>query len=334
MTALSVDTCPRRGICRRALVAKQSVWAMLVTCALAGCATVTTSHRASGCSIAWTGKAANARWEDPRNWSNDQLPGAGDRVCVSAGSTVEVSGGVHRVASVDAAGRLVIRGGELRLMAGSSLARQLSVAAGDLYVGRSLVVTGGLAWTGGAIGGDGVVGLASSSVSRINPGRTHSVAVRLRTLENRGRLTWSSGAILGGPNTLVRNLGVLAADSPSSAGIRRISPRARFAVENLGTIEHDTSVGETTIDVPFDNSHMVKVRSGKLAFSDGSIPGKVSTGDFCADAKAGGIIFNGGDFHWADDIQMSGEIYMLRPARIWAGDIQAAQGFNPACGRR
>lgn len=305
------------------------MWAIVVACALVGCASATTNRRADGCSVVWTGKAGNALWETARNWSDQQLPGAGDRVCVPAGSTVEVADGMHRVASVDIAGRLVMRGGTLRLASGS--ARQLSVAAGDLFVDGSLVVTGTLAWTGGAIGGNGVVRLLSSSVSRINPGPSNSVALQLRALENRGRLIWSSGAIVGGPNTLIRNIGVMAADSPSSVGIRRVSAHAGFAVENLGTVEHNLSGEQTTIDVPFDNSHMVRVRSGKLAFSDGSIPGKVSTGDFCADAKAGGIIFNGGDFHWGGDIQMSGEIYMIRRARVWAGDIQAAPGFNPAC---
>jgi hypothetical protein len=76
---------------------------------------------------------------------------------------------------------------------------------------------------------------------------------------------------------------------------------------------------------------MVRVHVGKLTFSDGSIPGRVSTGDVCAGPNARGIAFNGGDFHWGSDIQMSGEIYMLRPARIWAADIQAAPGVNPAC---
>jgi hypothetical protein len=41
---------------------------------------------------------------------------------------------------------------------------------------------------------------------------------------------------------------------------------------------------------------MVRDRLGSPTFSDGSIPGKVSTGNFGADPAAAGINFAGGDF--------------------------------------
>jgi len=130
---------------------------------------------------------------------------------------------------------------------------------------------------------------------------------------------------------VVRNDGTLIANSESPVGLRATAPRARFVLENDGLLERTVGRGTTWIGVPFSNGKMVKVHVGELVLDDGSIPGQIASGDFCADASARGIAFHHGHFRLGSEIQVSGQIWQESP--LAANDIQGTRASAPNCYR-
>jgi integrase-like protein len=102
-------------------------------------------------------------------------------------------------------------------------------------------------------------------------------------------------------------------------------------LENDGLLERTAGRGKTWIGVPFSNAKMVKVHGGDLVLDDGSIPGQIASGDFCADQSAHGIDFHRGHFRLGSDIQTSGQIWVESP--VAANDIQGTRATAPNCYR-
>jgi hypothetical protein len=244
-----------------------------------------------------------------------------------------ISAGIYRVGSVGGGGFLLVdRGASLYLDARiRSALGGLTVNSGAIFATAAVSISESFKWMGGSIRGSGSLLLLRTSSSAIDPGPARAVTLGLTRFQNSGVLVWSSGAWRGGPDTLVRNDGTLIANSESSVGIRATTPRARFLLENDGLLERTAGRGKTWIGVPFSNAKMVKVHGGDLVLDDGSIPGQIASGDFCADQSAHGIDFHHGHFRLGSDIQTSGQIWVESP--VAANDIQGTRATAPNCYR-
>jgi hypothetical protein len=288
---------------------------------------------ARSCSDSWAARAQSELWGSPKNWSTGRVPGPSDRACIPAAARAVVTDGVYRVGSLDIRGSLVISSrASLSVQAPiSSRVARLMVGGGGFAISQALSVSTSFRWTGGRIGGPGVMRLLKGVRSSIDPGPTDSVTLGLGRFENDGVLFWSSGAWRGGPGTLIRNMGTMVVNSESPVGIRAATSGAHFVLVNQGLFERTAGRGKTWIDVPFNNAKMVKVHIGDLVLADGSVPGQIASGDFCADEKAYGIDFHAGDFRLGSDIQTSGTIWVESP--VTANDIQGTRATAPNCYR-
>ena len=50
--------------------------------------------------ITWTGAAIYSSWQEPTNWSRNELPGAADNVCIPPGATADIAGEAVSVQTV------------------------------------------------------------------------------------------------------------------------------------------------------------------------------------------------------------------------------------------
>jgi parallel beta-helix repeat protein len=106
-------------------------------------------------SVAWTGAGGDNLWSDPVNWSDDQIPGAGEDVSINlAGSfTIQYSNaaGTSTIHSLTGSDSLSISGGSLAVSGSSSLGGDLSIDGGSLTLGSSSTLSGPLSLGGGTL---------------------------------------------------------------------------------------------------------------------------------------------------------------------------------------
>jgi len=86
----------------------------------------TTPLEPSTCDDTWTGDAGNGLWQTATNWSTESVPEAGDRACIGAGVTVQLTSGSYQVGSVEDEGTLEIIGGSLELDSASPVSHVAS----------------------------------------------------------------------------------------------------------------------------------------------------------------------------------------------------------------
>ena len=102
-------------------------------------------------SVAWTGGGGDNEWNDPANWSDDQVPGAGEDVSINLpGSfTIVYSSGAgdSTIHSLTGSDDLSITGGSLTVSTSSSLSGQLSIAGGSLTLGSNSAISGDVSVT-------------------------------------------------------------------------------------------------------------------------------------------------------------------------------------------
>jgi hypothetical protein len=106
-------------------------------------------------SVTWTGGGGDNQWSDPANWSDDQVPGAGDDVVINvSGATPTISTGNQSVHSVTINDPLSITGGSLTVAASSTISGGLAMTGGALTAtgtGTSLMVSGTTTASGGSL---------------------------------------------------------------------------------------------------------------------------------------------------------------------------------------
>ena len=85
-------------------------------------------------SVTWTGDGDDDLWSDAANWSNDQVPGAGDDVTIdqSGNPTIQITSGSQVVDSLTSLDMISISGGSLLVAASSSLSGGLTMTGGSL----------------------------------------------------------------------------------------------------------------------------------------------------------------------------------------------------------
>jgi uncharacterized delta-60 repeat protein len=108
--------------------------------------------------VYWDGDAGDFRWDDPLNWSTNQLPTAAQNVFITVpGITVLHPVGTDAVRSLHSVASLSITGGSLSVAAASDVGGTLSVSGATFTGAGDLTVNGALELTGGTVDGAGAL---------------------------------------------------------------------------------------------------------------------------------------------------------------------------------
>ncbi|MBX9606134.1 MAG: choice-of-anchor D domain-containing protein, partial [Gammaproteobacteria bacterium] len=223
------------------------------------------------------------------------------------------SGTLNHAGSVDVAGTTTVSSGTHNLTGVvTSLGNTLSLSGGTLNLNVASAAVDALNMSGGSLAGSGVLtvngaasfvfGTQSGSGSTVLKGPS-TVAGGLsldagRLLDNRGTLTWTSGAIelnassTGGAGRLLNAAGATI-DVQGNGSLRAtnfgdINDLANTAqVDNSGLFRKSAGTGTTTVSAAFNNGGQVEIQTGAIDFSGGG----ASSGDY---SGAGTLRFTGG----------------------------------------
>ncbi len=108
--------------------------------------------------VSWTGLGDGVSWSDPKNWSTDALPGAGDDVTINptvapnTTLTITHASGADTINSLNSPNSQVnlnLSGGSLVTSANSTIAGSITNSASLEVAGGSLELSGGVTSTGG-----------------------------------------------------------------------------------------------------------------------------------------------------------------------------------------
>jgi hypothetical protein len=217
--------------------------------------------------------AGSGNWDDEANWSDSQVPGAGDVAMITASGdyTVTLGGDVE----VEA---LVLGAGSGTQMLDTN-GNQLQFTTGGLYDGAELVITdetiirGEFAWTGGIMSGSGTVVVQSGA-------ELHAVGnpLDLRVdLDNSGTITVATGTSL--------RIDEMVDCSPAS--LVELQGDAYVSVQNNGTFTSSGTILKSLGDEEarivtssLDDSDLafsgpLRVEVGTLNISGGSLSGSL-----------------------------------------------------------
>jgi hypothetical protein len=201
-------------------------------------------------SVFWDGGGGDGSWDNPLNWSNDQLPGAADSVLIDAPGHPTI----HRdqntsatVASLQSLDPISISAGTLTVTGSWRQSGALTVSGGRIGGAANLQLNGDLLWTGGEIAG-------GAAKLQVLPGRTVTIdgdVTLSRALVNNGAVVWQSGNITASGATIY-NLDERTFLIHSAGTLVDGAVASRFI--NRGTLALDGTPGATTtIAVLFDN---------------------------------------------------------------------------------
>ncbi len=211
-----------------------------------------------GAVLAWN-NPAGGNWNDPLNWTPNQVPGAGDSAIISAN-------GSYSVAITDA--RTVLN----LTVGGGSGSQTLEISGTGVCSfsgtmdGPGLVrVLGVLNWESGTMSGPGTTEIASGGTMNLNTATGKSLNSS-RVVNNAGTIAWNgTGALTGTSAPVINNRGVLdlTADSTLNWGFSGGVP----VVNNLasGTIRKSGGAGTFTFqNLTLNHSGTFDAQSGNI----------------------------------------------------------------------
>jgi hypothetical protein len=217
--------------------------------------------------------AGSGNWEDKANWSDSQVPGAGDVAVITAAGDYTVTLGVD----VDVETLVLGAGSGTQIL--DTNGNELQFTTGGLYVGAELMVSGNtimqgdVAWTGGTITGTGLLEIQSGA-------ELHAVGNPLELevdMDNLGTISVGKGA----------SLRVNKRMDCSSGSLVDLQGDAFLTVQNKGdfissgTIQKSLGEAEANIivssvdDASFSLTGSLLVEAGSLAISGGSLSGRI-----------------------------------------------------------
>ena len=263
---------------------RKSLWfASLLFCA--------TAHSAD---IVWT-NIAGGTWATALNWSPNQVPTGSDTAWITNNGTYTVT--------VNAAATATNL-----MLGGTSGAQTINHTSGTLTLtnGGSSSVNGTYALNGGTLAGSGTLALAgpfnwtagilgnstSSLLVMANGALTISGAT-IKTLGGGTLVNETAGTWTGGQVAL--NVGTVFSNAPSATfdllgDGTALALNGASVVGNAGTFRKTGGTGVTTVSVTLNNSGLVDVQTGTLAFSGGG----TNTGQFTCSSATAVLRFSGG----------------------------------------
>jgi hypothetical protein len=242
---------------------------------------------------------------------------------VSAGATLDFSGGTHTLAStsgISGAGTVSVSGGALsaagpyaltgathvsggaaNFNGASGSTAALTISGGSLGGSGLLTVGGAMSWTGGNLSG-------AAGTTRVLAGGTLSLApaanvdLQSYTLELAGTGTWSGTATMNtGGGAVLRVLSGGTLDIQGNPTFTFSLGGASSLVENLGTVNRTTSAGTVTFLAPFNLGGTVSIQSGAISVAGGgTMTGAVTL------ASATLLQFTGGSTTLANNFRVTG----------------------------
>lgn len=165
--------------------------------------------------------------------------------------------------------QLNVNGGAATFSTGTISAATVNLNNGTLTGNANMTVNNALNWKAGFLSGNGTTTVPPSGL--LNLSGAAAKTLQNRTLENRGRATWSdSGRIILTDGTTLSNGagGVFYIQNDSIAAWSGSATRPVFS--NLGTVYKYQTSGTTIFsEVAFNNSGLVDLRTGTLACNGG-----------------------------------------------------------------
>lgn len=221
----------------------------------------------------WNG--ASGDWHSAANWSCHTIPGNGDDVVIPGGA-------------VSLNSPVTVHG--------------LTLEGGTLTGSGQLTVTASFVWTGGTLGGAGILSVALGATGLLSGAETKTLAEG-RILENNGTITWSGGEITEaeGYSGSIHNHHLFEVQCDQTLG----SPAAAATFDNTGTLRKSAGAGVATLAAGFTlhNHGTVAAQKGTLRI-DG--PHNASTHDGVFLLNGGTLEFAGGSHHILEDGWISG----------------------------
>jgi RHS repeat-associated protein len=281
----------------------------------------TTSLEPATCDDTWTGDAGDGLWQTASNWSTESVPEAGDRACIGAGETVQLTSGSYQVGSVEDEGTLRVAGGSLELDNTSPASHVASFEFwdGTLSGSGTLDVSSHFYWGySGVMSGSGqtVLDTGVSGAAYFGGGGS---TLDERTFVNEGSLEWYPGPLYGENGAVFENKGTF--DDISDGTIFSAGGGAEPRIENTGTFEKTEGTGTSTIAVEFENDGAVKGEVGQLEFTGGGVPEHAATGSWSTKGE-GTVAFHAGSFLLGSGVELSGPSVEVSGATVVAPDIQ------------
>jgi hypothetical protein len=219
----------------------------------------------TGTNLTWTG-VISSDWNNPGNWTTQQVPTASDYVIINSGSVTIPADGAFAIMD----------------WSGGTISGALNVAS-----------NGVVNWTGGQLSSGGFLTVASNAVLKLSGGGD---MIFSSPITNAGTMTLSGGSRLIGYDataSLLVNLpsGVvdLQEDDRTSPGNYCIY--ANGGIDNQGLFQKSASSGTSSLYQQFSNSGTVEADTGTISFQGGG----VISGQYSA-VNGAGVNFAGGVF--------------------------------------
>jgi hypothetical protein len=157
-------------------------------------------------SVVWDGGGDGSSWDDPLNWSGDELPGPDDDVVIDVSGDVTVvhsgAAGTTTINRLTCAEALTLSGGTLTIAGPSQIDGTFTLSGGTLDGTGDLTVADAVV-TGGSLTGLGTLIVpAGATLDFAGP----ATANLRRDLDNAGTVLWSGGNIFSGDAVIVDNL--------------------------------------------------------------------------------------------------------------------------------
>jgi uncharacterized repeat protein (TIGR01451 family) len=235
------------------------------------------------------------------------------QVALNNSGTVDAqSGSIHPQAGTSTGnfhantpGAIVFDSGNYTLAAGATLTGNggAQLSGGTLTVSGTASVPAGnvFTWNGdSAITGAGSLTVASGGTLQITGGGTRYLDGG--TLLNNGTMNWGGSANISVYNSgLISNLAGANFNITSDAAMYQHCCNGPQPFSNAGTITKSGATGATTLQIAFNNSGTVDAQSGSIRPRSGT-----SSGVFHADAPAGAIVVDTGNYTLATGATITG----------------------------
>jgi hypothetical protein len=217
-----------------------------------------------GPTVLWDGGGGDFRWENPLNWSTDELPGPSDDVFidVAPSATFTLSQGPVTINS------LLLGRGTLALTANLQV-NQASIQPGATLTGSAaFIATGPMIWSGGAMSG------AGRTEARDGMTLTGSDTKTLdkRTLNLAGKTLWSQGEVS------LANGAVIDLAPEAFLEIQSAQITGQGTINNRGRLTLLPAAAFSTLDqVTFNSSGIIDVRADTLTLggAGGTLSGQL-----------------------------------------------------------
>lgn len=225
----------------------------------------------------WTGDGDGVNWEDTQNWSLGRVPGPIDKVIIDVPTNPTIIfNSSALINSLESAEALTLAGGFLRISSPSSISGTFTVQAGEHTIDSSLTLDGLLEWSGGTLGGVGLLTLNGGALLSGTPNK------RLNglTVENNANFVFGgTGAIVGGRGVIFNNRSGATFDLASDALYDGFNLGGAGTIfNNYGTLRKSGGAEKSSMDFIFNNHNaLVEVQAGTLELRHG---GRLNDGTY------------------------------------------------------